>query len=127
MIPITAIIFLLVTHWVADFVFQTDWMARNKSKQNYPLFVHMAVYTLFLLPFALIFLPTYCVLWFLVFNFFLHGYIDYQTSRVTSRLAAQNRYGSQTVPNFGMFSIIGLDQMLHYLSLFGTYYFFINV
>ena len=124
MIPITVVFSLLLSHYVADFVCQTDWMARNKSQSNWPLFVHCCVYTLVLIPFAVWAIPASAVLWFLIFNFLAHMYIDYNTSRITSRLSAQGKFGSNTIPNFGMFSIIGLDQFLHYLCLIGTYYFF---
>lgn len=127
MIPISVILFLLVTHWIADFVFQNDWMARNKSKDNMPLTVHALVYTAFFIPFAVIFLNPAYIIWFLLFNFCLHWYIDYNTSKITSALGAQGKYGSNTFPNFGMFSIIGLDQLLHYLSLIGTYFFFASL
>lgn len=126
MISISVLFWLLVTHWVADFVFQTDWMARNKSSSNLPLYVHVCVYSLILIPFAVSYIPSYAFAWFIVFNMFLHFVVDYHTSRLTSKLGAAGKYGSKTVPNFGMFSIIGLDQMLHYISLVGTYYFFVN-
>lgn len=124
MISISILIFMLATHWVADFVCQTDWMARNKSQSNLPLFVHCLVYTLVFIPFALYAIPASSIVWFLIFTLGLHMYIDFNTSRITSRLSAQGKYGSNTIPNFGMFSIIGLDQLLHYICLIGTYYFF---
>lgn len=126
MISITVLFWLFVTHWIADFVFQTDWMAHNKSKSNFPLFVHVCVYSLLLIPFAVAFIPIQAVAWFIVFNMFLHFMIDHYTSRITSKLAAQNKYGSKSVPNFGMFSVIGFDQLLHYVSLIWTYHFFVN-
>ena len=124
MIPFSILFFILLTHWVADFVCQTDWMARNKSQSNWPLFVHCCVYTLAFIPFTVWAIPVSNVIWFLVFTFGLHYYIDYNTSRITSKLSAQGKFGSNTIPNFGMFSIIGLDQFLHYICLIGTYYFF---
>lgn len=124
MISISIIISLLFLHWVADFVCQTDWMARNKSQSNWPLFVHCLVYTTVFIPFAVVVIPTSAVVWFLIFTLLLHMYIDFNTSRITSRLSAEGKYGSNYIPNFGMFSIIGLDQLLHYLCLIGTYYFF---
>ena len=124
MIPISIVISLLFLHWVADFVCQTDWMARNKSQSNWPLFVHCLVYTMVFIPFAVVVIPASAVAWFLIFTLLLHMYIDFNTSRITSRLSAEGKYGSNFIPNFGMFSIIGLDQLLHYICLIGTYYFF---
>lgn len=124
MIPITVMLALLFTHWVADFIFQTDWMAKNKSSSNFPLFIHCLVYSLFFIPFALWAIPTAMLFWFISSTLLLHMYVDFITSKITSKLAAKGKYGSKTVPNFGMFSIIGLDQMLHYFFLIGTYYFY---
>lgn len=122
MISYTVICLLLLSHWVSDFVFQTDYMARNKSKNNKPLALHCLVYTLGLAPFAFYFLPTVAsATAFLILNMLLHMIIDYFTSRFTSKLSSQGKYGSDTIPNFGMFSIIGLDQLLHYICLFGLY------
>lgn len=127
MISIAVLIALLVTHWIADFVCQTDWMATNKSKDNWPLFVHCLTYTTVFLPFAIWALPAGGVVaWFLLFTFITHFYIDYYTSKQTKKLSAQGKYGSNRIPNLGMFAIIGLDQLLHYICLIATYYFFIT-
>ena len=44
---------LLTTHFVADFVLQSDWMVQNKSKRWGALAAHVSVYTLAFLPLAL--------------------------------------------------------------------------
>ena len=54
-------------------------------------------------------------------TFILHFATDYITSRIVSKRFADKYYGSP-IPNFGAFSIIGLDQVLHYAQLFLTYY-----
>ena len=50
----------------------------------------------------------------------MHDYIkhNYNTYRV-------KLYNS--MPNFGAFTIIGLDQVLHYIQLFGTYYLLVKM
>lgn len=58
---------------------------------------------------------------FVVVNVILHFFTDWCTSRVSSRLYAQGKLGSNTIPNLGFFSVIGFDQFLHYVCLFGTY------
>lgn len=123
MIAISAIIFILITHWIADFVFQTNYLAQNKSKSSFVLLAHCVIYSLLFIPFSLYYFEITTAIWFLVITCFLHFYVDYNTSRITSRLQAQGRLGSDTVPNFGMFSIIGLDQLLHYVFLIGTFNF----
>lgn len=122
MISLTLVLLVCFTHWVADFVFQTDWMAQNKSKSNFPLLTHVCVYTFIFSPLAVYaFDDMLLVLYFLGFNLFAHFIVDYNTSRLSSKLYKQNKLGSSTVPNFGFFSVIGFDQFLHYVCLFGSY------
>ena len=40
--------FLLIGHLAGDFLFQTNWMAREKTHNLAALFVHSTVYTLFI-------------------------------------------------------------------------------
>ena len=40
------VVLILFLHWVFDFVFQTDYMARNKSKSIKALASHVAIYSL---------------------------------------------------------------------------------
>jgi hypothetical protein len=43
----------LLVHLVADYYFQSDWMALNKNKRSVPCLVHCLLYTvpfLFLMP-----------------------------------------------------------------------------
>lgn len=40
--------FLLIGHLAGDFLFQTNWMAREKANNLIALFVHSAVYTVFI-------------------------------------------------------------------------------
>jgi len=107
MIPLNAIYYILVVHWFADFVMQSHWMASNKSSSNRALLAHIVTYTFFL---SLIIHPV----WGLV-NGVLHGITDYFTSRWTSSL-----WKSGNTHNF--FVVIGLDQMIHAITLFATYY-----
>jgi hypothetical protein len=37
MSQLAAYLVLLVCHWIADFVLQSDWQASNKSKSNVAL------------------------------------------------------------------------------------------
>lgn len=120
-LSLTVILLLCLAHYVADFVFQTDWMAQNKSKTNYPLFVHVCTYSSVLFLFLLPVVPTKDLILFAFLNGILHFIIDYFSSRLSSKLYREGRLGSSTIPNFGFFSIIGLDQLLHYICLFTTY------
>jgi len=60
------------------------------------------------------------ILFFLI-TFCCHFITDYITSRIVSRKFANKEYGSP-IPNIGAFTVIGFDQVLHYIQLFGTFY-----
>jgi hypothetical protein len=110
---------ILTFHWLADFVFQTDKMAKNKSRSFYWLFVHVMTYC------AVISVP---IMWeyslfsgrnFILINVISHFAIDAITSRVSSFLWSKNQ-----VHNF--FVVIGLDQLLHTAILYWSYSKFLN-
>jgi hypothetical protein len=114
---IIAIIFI---HWVADFLLQTQKMAMNKSKDNYWLFAHVFVYSMAWFFIGLFFFKPMPVILFTVTTFICHFITDYLTSRWTSKLYKQEKYYG--FPAF--FSVIGLDQFLHYLQLILCYEYF---
>jgi len=96
------LILIIWLHWFADFVLQTDKMARGKSKSNKWLSIHIAVYML----------PLFILGWkFALINGATHWVVDWVTSRITSRL-----WEKQQVHNF--FVVIGLDQAIHMTILF---------
>lgn len=117
-IPLT----LLLTHFVGDFLFQTDWMAINKSKRTDALALHAGVYAL-------------CFFWlgapFVAWTFVTHYLTDAVTSRITTRLwffkpvGEHYNIGGQryemSIPRGGnrhyFFVVIGLDQLIHYTTL----------
>lgn len=107
---------LLLAHFVGDFLFQTDWMALNKSKSWLALCVHVACYTTCFAPFGIGF-------GFLTTVFLSHFLTDAVTSRVTNRLWFMTpiRGGGFRLkhPNtrHWFFVAIGLDQLIHYITL----------
>jgi hypothetical protein len=95
------VLLLLATHFVGDFVLQSDRMATNKSKSNRILAQHVGIYSA-------------CFLWigvlFVMITAALHFVTDYVTSRWTSRLYAAGR-------RHDFFVVIGLDQLIHAMCL----------
>jgi hypothetical protein len=129
---LTVILSIIFIHWVADFIFQAEEWANNKSKNNVDLYKHVITYSTFWLfasPFLLgITRPDETTQWyvyssilFFMITFCCHFITDYVTSRIVSRKFANKEYGSP-IPNTGAFTVIGFDQVLHYIQLFGTYY-----
>lgn len=133
---------IILSHFFADFFCQTDKMAINKSKSNKWLTIHVIVYMLAFYPFYLYVeytvngirldfsgnaLP---VLWLLT-NGVLHWLTDYFTSRCTSYLYQKAEKNPQELFlgnswRHWFFTVIGLDQVIHYACLFFTYQYFIQ-
>ena len=119
---------IIVIHWIADFVMQDEKWALGKSKNWKDLLSHTATYSysfwilinmcseLFSLG-----LTFYWSFYFLLITFVCHTITDYFTSRVISKRFANKHLGGP-IPSFGAFSIIGFDQVLHYVQLFITYW-----
>lgn len=96
-----AILTVIWMHFVADFVCQSDWMARNKSKANIPLLTHVSVYSL----------PFFWFGWrYALANAGAHFVTDWITSRASSRLWAKQKV-------HWFFVVIGLDQAIHMSTL----------
>ena len=122
----TVALFIVVIHFIADFIFQAEEWATNKSKSNFALFKHVTAYTIIWSVSGLfIFSDPFKYLTFLLVTFVAHFTTDYFTSRIVSRKFANNEYGSP-IPNFGAFTVIGFDQVLHYGQLFLTYHLLTN-
>ena len=120
---------IIWSHWIADFVFQLDRMARNKSKDNNALMSHIRWYTFILFLGSLLLFKGDFVLagLFAVVNGIVHYYVDYVTSRMTSKLHAEGKMGSDKFPILGFFAIIGLDQAIHMSTLMTTYLIMVNI
>lgn len=107
---------LLAVHFVADFICQSDWMAKGKSSNWGALSVHVAAYTsVFMLA-----LIGGGRVWgdglglFLALTFATHFATDAVTSRINSRL-----WKAQQVHWF--FVGVGADQLIHAYTLAWTW------
>ena len=87
--PFWQLVVLLATHWVGDFVFQTDFQALNKSKRLDVLSLHVATYTATLFVAAAILFGRMLAITFTAVNGALHFTTDYFTSRVASKFWAE--------------------------------------
>lgn len=111
---------ILLVHWIADFVLQTDDEAKGKSKSWGPLLQHTFKYSLvWLIVMTMHTKSIEIAIFFSVITFFVHTGTDYITSRINSKLWAKG-----DTHNF--FVSIGFDQWLHYVQLFLTYQYVIQ-
>lgn len=106
------IYFIIFSHWVADFIAQSDWMAKNKSKSWLALSLHILAYTISLALLLLLVHPETAWKYALI-NGAIHFVVDAITSRITAKL-----YAKGDVHNF--FVVIGLDQAIHMSTLVAT-------
>jgi uncharacterized membrane-anchored protein len=120
---ILIIIYLMFAHWYADFVMQTDEMAKNKSASNKWLLSHVFNYTLYFWYFTTLLISIltdfnpYALITNIIFSLIngsTHFVVDYYTSRLNSKLWAENR-------THDFFVGVGLDQYIHYVIMFISY------
>jgi hypothetical protein len=130
-------IILIVGHTVADFFFQTDKQATNKSSSNAALFEHVCTYSgvlfsfawiacfLFLLNAPELILPIDSFSQYVAYSFLLaicftlvngacHFITDYITSRLTTYFYKQDK-------RHEFFCVIGVDQAAHMITLIGSF------
>lgn len=117
------IIMILIIHWIADFVMQTDKEAKGKSESFIILLQHAGSYTgvfvFCLLAITAIAGPVAPAVFtflmeFAFITFISHAAIDYYTSRVHKKLYMEKKHHE-------FFTSIGFDQLLHYIQLFTTF------
>ena len=116
---IIQILLLLLIHWFADFIMQTDKQAKGKSKNIKDLINHTITYSIVMtIGFIMIninMIPIYLFILFGVTMFISHTIIDYVTSRINSKLWSEGR-------THDFFVSIGFDQFLHQLIIIGFLY-----
>lgn len=115
---IEIIFVVLLLHWIADFIFQDEKWSINKSYWIEPLLKHTITYSLIMGLGMMLFFPTFLsFIYFTIITFISHTFVDYFTSIVVKDKFNKKEFGS-SIPNFGAFTIIGYDQLLHYVMLF---------
>jgi hypothetical protein len=128
MIPILDLIFLAIIHYIGDFVCQTRYMANNKSKHVKVLISHVLTYTACV---AISYMWIWKIvdvlncevyhsyipgLFFIFVNMSLHFITDFCTSKLTS-------YYYERGKERPFFLVIGLDQLIHIVTFYITYYY----
>lgn len=110
-------VYVMLIHWVADFLCQSRWMAENKSSNLGALSAHVGTYTAVLGICCLPLLGIVPGIAFALANGVLHFVVDFITSRITSYF-----YKQQNMHAF--FATVGFDQYLHFVCLWVTFFYF---
>ena len=123
------ILYIIIIHWVADFIFQDEKWATEKSKSIKMLLYHTSTYSvIWFFMNVIVVLSGYgkynqhifgMLVFFPLVTFIFHTITDFFTSKLVSKLFKNGELGS-SIPNFGAFTYIGYDQVLHYIQLFLT-------
>lgn len=127
-INIITVLFLLLNHYICDFIYQEQKIRVTKSFSIKSLLIHTIMYSfifsLHLLTYELITSQSIevvsilmSVLKFMGLTFVVHTVTDYITSKMSSFYYKRD-------DNFNTMNIIGLDQWTHYVQIILTYYLF---
>lgn len=104
------IIFILLIHFLGDFVLQTNEQAKKKSTDSEFLFYHVIMYSFIWLIASYVFLGFRGAIAFTIITFICHFITDYITSRI-------NKGFFEKGDMHNGFIGIGFDQVLHYIQL----------
>ena len=112
-----SILYLFISHYVADFIFQSPTMAEKKGKSVQWLLMHVIVYALVVGALTVpLFSTAKAFTSWIAINFCLHLGTDYITSRLSGHF-----YSKKDMKMF--WNVIGIDQAVHYLTLYYTYHY----
>lgn len=98
---------ILVVHYVADYIAQTDEMAKNKSTSLKWLGAHVGSYVA-----VMMLLVPWVGFKYIFVQGILHFVVDFNTSKL-------NRYLWISEKRHAFFNALGLDQLIHTICLIG--------
>jgi hypothetical protein len=117
-------IYILLLHFLADFVLQPYWMSVEKANNMSPLILHIIIYT------AVIFFGLWAAVGFqesLLFSLFtgaLHFVVDFGTSRIITENSDtlkldpdESKPVHRRLQLWGPITLLGFDQLLHQTCL----------
>lgn len=125
-ITICIILWFIFSHWIADFIFQDEVWALNKKDSFVSLIKHTATYTAMVVLLFFNILSPLALLLFALGAFISHTFIDYFTSKIVGKKFT-DKYLGGPIPNMGAFTMIGLDQVLHYATMLFLLYYCYNL
>lgn len=109
------IYWILIIHFVGDFLLQTDWQAKNKSTSLEALTYHVLVYSTTISVLSIPYLTnSRQFLALFIITAVAHFITDAVTSRIVKKYFAKEDHHNG-------FVVIGFDQALHYIQLILTF------
>lgn len=109
-ISLLVLFWIMAMHLLADFVLQTDEMARGKSTSNYWLGRHVSIYSCVMWVAIGVLVPLPMSLFWAIGNGILHWCTDWVTSRCSSHFFQKGDYHNG-------FIVVGIDQFIHLVCL----------
>jgi len=103
------LVFFTLKHFLADWVLQTDEIARKKGKEIKFLLIHSFHHSFLILLIALFGFEWGRVISIAAAEFILHSFIDYLK-------ASEKLLGKYKYPSKPYFVFLGFDQTLHQLA-----------
>lgn len=111
------LVYLMFCHCIADFCLQTESQAKGKSSNWNKLLEHTMLYSILMMLTSLLVFTQQGALIFGLSCFILHTITDFVSSRLSKDRYLKGKMNGIT----GFWSIIGLDQFLHFTQIYLTY------
>jgi ABC-type multidrug transport system permease subunit len=109
------LLYILIIHYLADFVLQTVDQSKLKSTDNRMLAYHVATYSfVWLFASYIIYEKPAQAIAFAAITFIFHFATDWATSRIGKKFWEKSDYHNG-------FNVVGFDQILHYVQLYATF------
>jgi len=130
MVSIPLFTYVLVLHYLGDYIFQPYWVSVEKSENLKILLYHVFIYTATLYLGLIFVVGLKSVLVFSGITFALHFMVDFLTSRIISDNSSNLRLDPDVskpihkrLKLWGPISLLGFDQLLHQVCLLIALYF----
>lgn len=124
MVSILLFTYVLVLHYLGDYIFQPYWVSVEKSENLKILLYHVFIYTAILYSGLIFVVGLKSVLVFSGITFALHFMVDFLTSRIISDNSSNLRLDPDVskpihkrLKLWGPISLLGFDQLLHQVCL----------
>lgn len=120
LITIGVFLYLLLVHYIADFILQTDKQAKGKSTSLKALTEHVATYTAAWIIGGSLFVDLLTEFNLLILFAAIIGVLHFITDYFTSKLV-KKYFDKGNAHN--AFVVIGFDQFLHFAQIFLTFWY----